>query len=309
MTGSVPGSIPEFRVPDDLTERDQWLLWRCERETKVPYSTTGRRASSTDPATWCSYDEALEVWRRHPQRWAGIGFVFHESDPFVGLDLDDSVDDHGNAKPWARGIGERFSATAKFWRSRSSTDCHSRSKSNTAHNMLEGWFVRDQIFAHAYPMARPAAGVRSAAAVALATVVPSGREDLEQEELAAVWRALPRYDPSRASLRTFVERVVAARFASLMRARRWQPSLEPLEEYHLVGLGGIPVLEFRTDFQRVSASLAERDRRLSAFPLDHSPTEASRALRISRSTVYEGIRRIRIAFADAGFGPRGRYPR
>jgi len=103
--------VPAFRAPDDLTELDQWLVWRRERETKVPYSTTGRRASSTDPSTWCSYGEALEVWRRHPQRWAGIGFVFHESDPFVGLDLDASLDDHANPKPWARGVVERFADT------------------------------------------------------------------------------------------------------------------------------------------------------------------------------------------------------
>ena len=100
--------IADFRVPDDLTERDQWVLWRRERETKVPYSITGRRASSIDPTTWCSYAEALDAWRRQPQRWAGIGFVFHESDSFVGLDLDDSVDGDGNAKPWARGIVEQF---------------------------------------------------------------------------------------------------------------------------------------------------------------------------------------------------------
>jgi len=103
--------MPAFRVPDDLTELDQWLVWRRERETKVPYSAAGRRASSTDPATWCSYDEALEAWRCHPQHWAGIGFVFHESDPFVGLDLDDSLDDRANPKPWARGIVERFADT------------------------------------------------------------------------------------------------------------------------------------------------------------------------------------------------------
>src|SRR5580704_12106177 len=88
--------LPAFSVPDDLTELDQWLLWRRERQTKVPYSAGGRRASSTDPATWCGYTEALAAWRAHSERWAGVGFVFHESDPFVGLDLDDSLDAQSN---------------------------------------------------------------------------------------------------------------------------------------------------------------------------------------------------------------------
>lgn len=158
-----------------------------------------------------------------------------------------------------------------------------------------------------YPLARRAAEVRTAAAVARTTVAPADREDLEQEALVAVWRALPRYDPLRASLRTFVEWVVATRFASLMRARRRQPTLEPLRDHQPLGLDGIRILEFQTDFQRVSASFSERDRSLANLLADHSPTEASRALGISRSTVYEGIRRMRIAFGDAGFQPR--YPR
>jgi RNA polymerase sigma factor (sigma-70 family) len=160
-------------------------------------------------------------------------------------------------------------------------------------------------FLDIYPLARRAAHMRSAVAVAVASVAPADREDWEQEALTAVWRALPRYDPSRASLRTFVERVVTSRFASLLRAHRSKPKLEPLEEYHSVGLDVIPEVEFRTDFHSVSTSLSERDRLLATLLVDHSPTEAGRALRIARSTVYEGIRRIRIAFGDAGFGLRG----
>jgi RNA polymerase sigma-70 factor, ECF subfamily len=164
--------------------------------------------------------------------------------------------------------------------------------------------MREAIFESAHPLALRSAQSRSRTAVARGAVPESEREDLEQEALVAVWRALPRYNPSRASLRTFVERVVATRLASFMRARRCRPVLEPLDDYQPVGLDGIPALEFRTDFQSVSASLAERDRRLAALLVDHSPTEASRALRLSRSTVYEGIGRIRVAFENAGFGPR-----
>jgi primase-polymerase (primpol)-like protein len=100
-----------IRVPDSLSELDQWLVWRHERGTKVPYCTVGGRASTTDPATWCGYGEALEAWRRHPQHWAGIGFVFHQSNHFVGLDLDDSLDACANPKPWARGTVARFADT------------------------------------------------------------------------------------------------------------------------------------------------------------------------------------------------------
>jgi hypothetical protein len=108
MTALVSVSITDYRVPDDLVEYDQWLVWCREGDTKVPYSMRGRRASSTDPATWCSYSDALRIWRLNPHRWAGIGFVFDESDPFVGLDLDDSLDCNGGVKPWAQGIVERF---------------------------------------------------------------------------------------------------------------------------------------------------------------------------------------------------------
>lgn len=168
--------------------------------------------------------------------------------------------------------------------------------------------MRDAGFRRAYPQALLSAQVRSAAAVVTGAVLLADREDWEQEALTAVWRALPRYDAARASMRTYVERVIATRLASLRQGRRWQPRFEPLEEHHSVGLGEIPMVEFRIDFRRVSASLAERDRRLAIFLADHSPTQASRALGISRSTVYEGIRRIRVAFEDAGLGPRaGRH--
>jgi RNA polymerase sigma factor (sigma-70 family) len=155
-----------------------------------------------------------------------------------------------------------------------------------------------------YPLARRAAEVRTAAAVARGIVTRPDGDDLVQEVLVAVWRALPRYNPSRGSLRTFVECVVATRFASLMRARRRQPTLKPLDSYLSVGLGGILAIEFRTDFQRVSSFLARCDRRLARILVDHSPTEASRALGVSRSTVYERIRQIRVVFEMAGLRPR-----
>lgn len=106
---------PDISVPDDLSERDQWVLWRYEdlngRFTKVPYQVGGRRASSTDPKTWNTFETATSEWRRAPGRYVGVGFVFSSSDPFCGIDLDDALDTQGNPKGWAQGILERFCDT------------------------------------------------------------------------------------------------------------------------------------------------------------------------------------------------------
>jgi hypothetical protein len=113
LTSSVPPA--ELAVPDDLAERDQWVLWRYEerngKATKVPYRVTNRPASSTNPADWGSYEAVTNVWLRAPTRYAGLGFVFSAEDPFCGIDLDDCLDADGALKPWARGIVERFSDT------------------------------------------------------------------------------------------------------------------------------------------------------------------------------------------------------
>jgi hypothetical protein len=115
MTATAYVLNSDYRVPDDLTERDQWVLWRFEtrngRPTKVPYQVTDRLADVSRPATWTTFEDVLNEWRRNPRRYSGLGFVFCNEDPFAGIDLDDSLDDRGAVKAWARGIVERFSDT------------------------------------------------------------------------------------------------------------------------------------------------------------------------------------------------------
>lgn len=77
------------RIPAELRERDQWVVWRSEdrdgKPTKVPYQADGRgRASSTKPTTWATFDEAVAA----AATYDGIGYVFAPDDPFCGLDLD-----------------------------------------------------------------------------------------------------------------------------------------------------------------------------------------------------------------------------
>ena len=78
----------------------QWVLWRLEQEpdkkidpltgeiklTKVPYKTNGRRASSTAPGDWSSFEEAFAAYNR--SNYAGLGFVFTEETGFVAVDFD-----------------------------------------------------------------------------------------------------------------------------------------------------------------------------------------------------------------------------
>ena len=98
-------------IPDALTDRPQWVCWITEerdgKPTKVPVDPrTGRFASTTDGTTWTTFDEALAYATEHP---AGIGFVFTEDDPFVGIDLDDCRDPKtGDSSSDARDIITRL---------------------------------------------------------------------------------------------------------------------------------------------------------------------------------------------------------
>ena len=51
---AISRSPSEIVVPDDLSERDQWVLWQYQdrngRATKVPYRVGHRYASSNDPS-------------------------------------------------------------------------------------------------------------------------------------------------------------------------------------------------------------------------------------------------------------------
>ncbi len=101
-------SIRFKSIPDALQSNDQWVCWeivlRDGKPTKQPINPiTGTVASSTDPDTWGSLEDA----RSHLQAADvdGIGFVFTDEDPFVGIDLDKCRDsDDGSIAPWASRI-------------------------------------------------------------------------------------------------------------------------------------------------------------------------------------------------------------
>ena len=64
----------------------------ASKATKIPYSArTGVPASTTDPLTWATFNEAVAA-KTANDAYAGIGFVFTAGDPYVGIDLDNCID-------------------------------------------------------------------------------------------------------------------------------------------------------------------------------------------------------------------------
>lgn len=92
MNGTGDATIETSVIPAALVEREQWVCWREEdrdgKPTKVPVMpTSGAFASTTDPDTWTGFETALEFLETGEAD--GVGFVFSEDDPIVGVDLDD----------------------------------------------------------------------------------------------------------------------------------------------------------------------------------------------------------------------------
>jgi hypothetical protein len=82
-------------IPRQLRELDQWLLWKYElvqnkkgkyKYTKVPYSVTGGKASSTDPETFSTFDKVKAAYKRGG--WDGVGIVHLPENNITGIDED-----------------------------------------------------------------------------------------------------------------------------------------------------------------------------------------------------------------------------
>lgn len=83
-------------IPEDLKRCSQWVV----HKDKIPHNPgTGYRASVTDPSTWGTFEAACEAVEKGS--FSGIGFVFTENDPFVGVDFDHCISD-GKLDPWVQ---------------------------------------------------------------------------------------------------------------------------------------------------------------------------------------------------------------
>ena len=98
-------------VPPAIRDENQWVLWkniiRAGKSTKVPFSVYNAPASSTDSATWSTYESA--VIRFDERQHAGIGFVFREGGGIAGIDLDGCRNPETKViEEWAWKVIDRF---------------------------------------------------------------------------------------------------------------------------------------------------------------------------------------------------------
>jgi primase-polymerase (primpol)-like protein len=108
-------TIPPALKPLDHWVRWKWYLTRDKKWSKLPVNAvTGEAASSTDPLTWCIFDQAVDI---HSPK---IGFVFQQpEDPderarllwVCGVDLDGCRDpETGVIAEWAWKIIRAFNS-------------------------------------------------------------------------------------------------------------------------------------------------------------------------------------------------------
>jgi len=101
-------------LPETLIAREQWLCWRAEERggkvTKIPVDpASGEFASTTDPATWGVFETARDRATSPTTDAVGVGFVFTDDDPIVGVDLDDCrIPESAKTREWASDIVDRL---------------------------------------------------------------------------------------------------------------------------------------------------------------------------------------------------------
>ena len=157
----------------------------------------------------------------------------------------------------------------------------------------------------------------------------SDREDIEQELTLDLLRRLPKYNPKRAQLNTFIARVVEHRLASLIEAqkagirdyRRCRCSLnERFEDADGRSVERLETFDQEDYLLRTGVQSRTADE-LSALTIDvaavleelppklrdlcwrlqaETITEISRDTCVPRGTIYESIKKLREIFKDAG---------
>ena len=98
---SLPQVLEEIKsLPQWVCYQNQWNE-KKQKYSKIPKNpANGYGAKANDPATWATYAEAVAAARRY--NFDGVGFEFAAG--YMGIDLDNVIDESGNINPVAAEI-------------------------------------------------------------------------------------------------------------------------------------------------------------------------------------------------------------
>ena len=101
----------------ELTAYPQFVVWKYTLEQgklkKRPFNPkTTMPARTNEPRSWTDVTVALKALATG--RYNGIGFVFADSDPFTGTDLDACVGKERTIAPWAQEIITSLSSYSEY---------------------------------------------------------------------------------------------------------------------------------------------------------------------------------------------------
>lgn len=102
-------------IPSELKSVPQWVAW-CEKKRangkkgKMPVNPmTGEYAKINNPNTWTNFNDAVKCYEENLLN--GIGFVFSEHDDFIGIDLDECINQSaGNIGSHAESVIKQFNS-------------------------------------------------------------------------------------------------------------------------------------------------------------------------------------------------------
>jgi len=84
-------------VPNELTQLNQWVCWRYVyrkgKWTKPPYTPTNQNASTTNHATWSTFEQVKHAYLNPQNKFDGVGFVFNGDHSGVDADHTTEIDD------------------------------------------------------------------------------------------------------------------------------------------------------------------------------------------------------------------------
>jgi hypothetical protein len=126
IAGEARGLTTEIapeNIPKEFDPYPHWLGWHGEQNkaknklNKIPKTTEGKAASSTDPSTWTTLSKAVAAVGA--RGLDGIGFAGLGRTPFSGIDIDNCIDpETGEISPYALKIVREMNSYTEITPSR-----------------------------------------------------------------------------------------------------------------------------------------------------------------------------------------------